>query len=160
MGYNEGIPISLPSLNIGAFTIEDVSSFLSVSSTNPAAYSSVAYRNLDPTGFVRATFDIGSGLPGSAGSAVIKYAPGLFFGIGVDANDAVTPLILTTNNGTAQLVITAAGLVICSAALTSPVISSAQYYIGANPGIDASVTTASLIGKTLTIEKGLITGFA
>jgi hypothetical protein len=39
-------------------------------------------------------------------------------------------------------------------------ITAPAYQVGASPGIDASVTTAALVGKTLTISKGLIVGFA
>lgn len=34
------------------------------------------------------------------------------------------------------------------------------FIIGADAGIDASVTTGALIGKTLTVVKGIVTGFA
>ncbi len=34
------------------------------------------------------------------------------------------------------------------------------YKVGGTPGITTTVTTASLVGKTITITAGLITGFA
>lgn len=39
-------------------------------------------------------------------------------------------------------------------------VKAATYHVGASAGIDASVTTAGLVGKTITISKGLVTGFA
>ncbi len=40
------------------------------------------------------------------------------------------------------------------------VMDAAAYKVGGAPGITGTVTTASLIGKTLTFTNGLITGFA
>jgi hypothetical protein len=39
-------------------------------------------------------------------------------------------------------------------------VKAATYHVGATAGIDTTVTTASLVGKTLTITKGIITAFA
>ncbi len=39
-------------------------------------------------------------------------------------------------------------------------IAAASYHVGATAGIDASITTDSLVGKTITVSKGIITGFA
>ncbi len=39
-------------------------------------------------------------------------------------------------------------------------ISATTYAVGATAGIDTTITTASLVGKTITVSKGLITGFA
>ena len=39
-------------------------------------------------------------------------------------------------------------------------VKAATYHVGASAGIDASVTTAGLVGKTLTITKGIIVSFA
>ncbi len=38
-------------------------------------------------------------------------------------------------------------------------VKAATYHVGATAGIDTTVTTASLVGKTLTITKGIITAF-
>ncbi len=37
---------------------------------------------------------------------------------------------------------------------------AATFHVGAAAGIDASITTATLVAKTITVTKGLITGFA
>jgi hypothetical protein len=39
-------------------------------------------------------------------------------------------------------------------------VKAATYHVGATAGVDTTVTTASLVGKTLTITKGIITAFA
>lgn len=39
-------------------------------------------------------------------------------------------------------------------------ISAAGFWVGATAGIDAAITTAALVGKTITVSKGVITGFA
>ncbi len=38
-------------------------------------------------------------------------------------------------------------------------VAAATYHVGATAGIDTSITTAGLVGKTITVSKGLITGF-
>lgn len=49
---------------------------------------------------------------------------------------------------------------------TNPILTVAgsiranQYNIAGTDGIDASITTGSLVGKTITVQKGIITGFA
>jgi hypothetical protein len=42
----------------------------------------------------------------------------------------------------------------------SGLVDSAGYKVAGAAGIDASITTASLSGKTITVSKGIITGFA
>lgn len=37
---------------------------------------------------------------------------------------------------------------------------AATFHVGATAGIDTTITTATLVGKTITVTKGLITGFA
>jgi hypothetical protein len=44
--------------------------------------------------------------------------------------------------------------------VTTGDMKAATYHVGAAAGIDASITTASLVGKTITVSKGLITGFS
>lgn len=39
-------------------------------------------------------------------------------------------------------------------------VKGATFHVGAAAGIDTTVTTANLVGKTLTISKGVVTGFA
>ena len=39
-------------------------------------------------------------------------------------------------------------------------VKAATFHVGATAGIDTTVTTSSLVGKTLTISKGVVTGFA
>lgn len=39
-------------------------------------------------------------------------------------------------------------------------IKGGSFAVGATAGIDTTITTASLVGKTITVTKGLITGFA
>ena len=39
-------------------------------------------------------------------------------------------------------------------------VKAATFHVGAAAGIDTTVTTAGLVGKTLTITKGVVTGFA
>lgn len=39
-------------------------------------------------------------------------------------------------------------------------VSAGSYAVGGNNGIDASITSASLVGKTITVTKGIVTGFA
>ena len=39
-------------------------------------------------------------------------------------------------------------------------VKAATYHVGTDAGIDATITTGGLVGKTITIKKGLITGFA
>ncbi len=39
-------------------------------------------------------------------------------------------------------------------------VDALAYQVSATPGIDASITTAALVGKTITVSKGIITGFA
>jgi hypothetical protein len=39
-------------------------------------------------------------------------------------------------------------------------VKAATYHVGASAGVDASITTAGLVGKTITISKGVVTGFA
>jgi len=49
----------------------------------------------------------------------------------------------------------AGGVTITASAFDAP-----AYKVGGTSGIDTTITTASLVGKTVTISKGLITGFA
>lgn len=44
--------------------------------------------------------------------------------------------------------------------VTTADMKAATYHVGASAGIDASITTATLVGKTITVSKGIITGFA
>lgn len=37
--------------------------------------------------------------------------------------------------------------------------AAATFHVGATAGIDASVTTGGLVGKTITITKGIVTAF-
>jgi hypothetical protein len=39
-------------------------------------------------------------------------------------------------------------------------VKGATFHVGAAAGVDATVTTAGLVGKTITISKGVVTGFA
>lgn len=39
-------------------------------------------------------------------------------------------------------------------------VKGATFHVGADAGIDATVTTADLVGKTITIKKGIITGYS
>ena len=39
-------------------------------------------------------------------------------------------------------------------------LAATTYHVGASAGIDASITSGGLVGKTITVSKGIITGFA
>lgn len=58
-------------------------------------------------------------------------------------------------------IIAAGGLGALGAGWFGGVVSAALgFQVGATAGIDTTITTASLVGKTITVTKGIITGFA
>jgi hypothetical protein len=73
-------------------------------------------------------------------------APSVFTTDGPYATQTITTLNSTTVN-TTDLV-------------ASGDVKAATFHVGATAGADASITTAGLVGKTITVSKGIITGFA
>ena len=64
-----------------------------VGGSNPSTYNTINVNNTATNGFSRILFNIGAS--GANGIGAIKYAPGIFFGIGPDANDTTTPITFT-----------------------------------------------------------------
>jgi hypothetical protein len=81
---------------------------LSTGGSNASTYNTLNVNNTASNGFSRLLFNIGTS--GANGTAAIKYAPGVFFAIGPDANDTTTPIVFNLNNATEQMRLTSTGL--------------------------------------------------
>jgi hypothetical protein len=82
-------------------------------------------------------------------------ASSVFTSPGVYSALTVTTLTSTTGNVTTVNATT----VNTTDVVASGDVKAATYHVGASAGVDASITTAGLVGKTITVSKGVITGF-
>ena len=91
--------------NVGIGTTPAVR--FTVSNNSSGAYVTSRIENLNTGGYAQQDFLIGAG--GSAGTATVSYAPGVFFAIGPSANDTTTPIVFRNNNATVQMTLNASG---------------------------------------------------
>jgi hypothetical protein len=93
------------------------------------------------------TVTVGTGLAGDgSGGNPLTIADPLAAGTLTATAATITTVTATTVNTTN--------------AVATGDVKAATYHVGATAGIDTTVTTATLVGKTLTITKGIITAFA
>ena len=101
----------LPFFDVDKFSNSIISTdgnSISIEKSLPSAYLNYNITNSSSSGYVRQLYNVGLG--GLSGSSVVGYAPGIFFKIGIDANDTTTPLIFVTNNSTERMSISATGV--------------------------------------------------
>ncbi len=92
------------------------------------------------------TVTVGTGLGGDgSGGNPLTIADPLAAGTLTATAATITTVTATTVNTTN--------------AVATGDVKAATYHVGATAGIDTTVTTATLVGKTLTITKGIITAF-
>jgi hypothetical protein len=93
------------------------------------------------------TVTVGTGLEGdgSGGDPLTISDP---FPVGTLTATAATITTVTATTVNATNVVASAD------------VKGATFHVGAAAGVDASITTAGLVGKTITVTKGVITGFA
>jgi hypothetical protein len=93
------------------------------------------------------TVTVGDGLAGDGSSGdPLTIADPLTVGE-LDATTGVITTVTATTVNTTNAVATGD-------------VKAATYHVGATAGIDTTVTTAGLVGKTITVSKGIIVGFA
>jgi hypothetical protein len=93
------------------------------------------------------TVTVGDGLTGDgSGGDPLTIEDPLTLGSLTATAATITTLTSTTANATNVV--------------ASGDVKAATFHVGAAAGIDTTVTTANLVGKTLTISKGVVTGFA
>ena len=95
-------------LATGSALTYDGSSNLNYGISNAGSYNTVNVNNLSSTGYARMLFNIGSG--GANGVGSVKYAPGIFFAIGTDADSSNTPMVFNLGNSAEQMRLTSTGL--------------------------------------------------
>ncbi len=82
-------------------------------------------------------------------------------GSGGDPLTIADPFPVGTLTATAATITTVTATTVnATNVVASGDVKAATYHVGATAGIDTTVTTANLVGKTLTITKGVVTGFA
>lgn len=82
-------------------------------------------------------------------------ASSVFTTDGPYATQTITTLTSTTGNITTVNATTAN----TTDVVATGDVKGATFHVGASAGIDTTVTTAGLVGKTITISKGIVTGF-
>ncbi len=137
------------------------------SSTGAAIWTYYGISN-DPTHAAADTYPIDIGLA-IFGHSKASGVTGVGFTTALQLGGGVSPALVTSKIGTGLVVrdYTTKGIYIHtpSGSPTASIdadglVKAGSFAVGAAAGIDTTVTTASLVGKTITISKGLITGFA
>lgn len=99
----------------------------------PSAYVGLNINNTSGTSpFTQLNFNNGTG---TIQSAVISYAPGIFFLLGPVANDTTTPLQLVTNNSTVGLSISPASVVSIPNLTGGQVVASSSGALSVEPNV-------------------------
>jgi hypothetical protein len=86
-----------------ALTFNGYDSF-SFGGSSAAAYNTFLVQNTAANGYSRILFNAGTSV------SSVKYAPGIFFGIGTETDSANTPIVFFVGNGSEQMRLTSTGL--------------------------------------------------
>lgn len=138
------------SVNITDITISG-GTLLTSTGTSAAGYVVQRLTNTDASGYERLDFYTGAAAAG--GQASLKYAPGIFFAFGVEANDTTTPIVITNNNSTTRLTITAAAGDVLPGADNSQTFGDATHRWSNIFGTAGSFDTLFTSGGTVRILK-------